>query len=754
MNQKLRTARSSIVILLITILCIVCLSLSLALSAHFAAFADGEDDVISELNVKDSNGNDLWIVHYMDSKGNPMLDADNNPVTGVLSHGTDSDGNPILYLSVTGDKVVKGTLEDVNCFVPFRGEDIYYSITLNPDYEIDGQPLSVLYDLEADIYGGSRNVVGAKNYSSPFTTTVDALSLTEGGKALKLSKDWMIVTLCNMVDVPENYISSTRDYAAKDGIDLLRPVMGEIVVYEVRKAGSTEANEIIAVKFDDSSETVSYFHAGLNGVSYDVNLEDSFDENIVAIANGENYGNLVNYTIRNLSVGSYTLKVAALSPSERDTEYKAGDIYYATSIETIDFEVVAKEISDENFDEIFDGVPQDQLPSSVAYTGDASWLPNISLSIGGVKLVQNMDYFLQESSVDVGTISVSVVAMGENVLGSYTFSKPIMITPAVNEWETLPNINPWSYGSFDAQINKIVAMPTYLENLNDITFRIVAISTDRENEVVETIIAGLDDIHFIEVENNGTIQYTVSDDVAKLLAELHVGEYRLCVSVYGVNVGDNISDPELKRNYQPISEKGIDFSIVQGVNSWDSENGVPSIVSWTAGKYDPEKNIITAVDKFGNNAIVIIKNGNGDIVYSTSPIHANESFSDISVLKKFKAGYYTLQAQIKATDDYGGLDTLIDFEIARNGLPAWAVIIIVAGALGIVALVFGLLHQKGVLQMLTGKVIISMRTRANVDATLAAIRAAKIAREAEASIAAAKAREAEEAAKSNKDENK
>ena len=47
--------------------------------------------------------------------------------------------------------------------------------------------------------------------------------------------------------------------------------------------------------------------------------------------------------------------------------------------------------------------------------------------------------------------------------------------------------------------------------------------------------------------------------------------------------------------------------------------------------------------------------------------------------------------------------------------------------------------------MLTGKVIVAMRTRANVDATLAAIRANKMARDAEISIAAAKAREAQEA---------
>ena len=82
-----------------------------------------------------------------------------------------------------------------------------------------------------------------------------------------------------------------------------------------------------------------------------------------------------------------------------------------------------------------------------------------------------------------------------------------------------------------------------------------------------------------------------------------------------------------------------------------------------------------------------------------------------------------------------------------HGLPAWAVALIVLGSLGIVALIFSILHQKGVLQMLSGRVLLAMRTKANVDATLAAIRAAKIAREAEISIAQAKARDAEEAKK-------
>ncbi len=118
---------------------------------------------------------------------------------------------------------------------------------------------------------------------------------------------------------------------------------------------------------------------------------------------------------------------------------------------------------------------------------------------------------------------------------------------------------------------------------------------------------------------------------------------------------------------------------------------------------------------------------------------------ELDILKTLKAGRYTLTAEVRGTKDYTPLSTTIFFDVTPNRLPTWAVILIVAGSLAAVAIVFTVLHQKGVLQMLTGKVIVAMRTRANVDATLAAIRANKMARDAEISIAAAKAREAQEA---------
>ena len=78
MNQKLHTARSGIVIL-IALLCIVCLSLSLAFSAHFAAYAADED--VSEV-VDAEIG--MWLVSYRiadtNDDGTVKKDEDGNVI--------------------------------------------------------------------------------------------------------------------------------------------------------------------------------------------------------------------------------------------------------------------------------------------------------------------------------------------------------------------------------------------------------------------------------------------------------------------------------------------------------------------------------------------------------------------------------------------------------------------------------------------------------------------------------------------------
>ena len=748
MNQKLRTARYGIAILL-AVLCIVCLSLSLAFSAQFAAFAAGETEAWAP---KDAEGNDLWLIHYTVNETDGEGNVTEKKMSEGLWSGLHGENNePIKYLAFD---------DETNSFVLRKGtnakaEEYFYSpyrataltIALNGDYKLavngETKALSELYDLENADYNNAT-VYGGANGSEPVNTSVTAASLT-GEDALTLNKQWMVATLCNDIKggIPANYlglVGGSRGFATKANVELLAPEKGNAVIYDFISEGTNKAIAVVR-----TGDGYSYYHAPLAGENvYDINYDVSWDftsEDAVADVN------YINYTLRRLDAGDYTLRIVAMSPSAQDSNYKAGDIYYASSSQTIAFSVTPQPIDGDSFLKTFGSVPV-PMPNTVTYTGSNEWLNNLDfdLRIDGLKMEKGKDYIIEATSYDVGFVDLLIIGQG-NLKNTYTLTNAMQITPAINDWDILPSITPWSYGDYDKTINKIVGLPKFplvvtADNISDITFRIVLLGANG----VETEVEGLGDIHFLLPDESG--EYLVSDEIAAKLAALNVGSYRLYASVYGVTGGTSITS--LDRDYYQLEERFVNFNITKNQNSWGA-NSVPTIVSWTAGKYNPEVNVITATDRFGNEAILIIRDGEGEIVYSNDPKYADQPFSKLDVLKKFKAGYYTLEAKVKGTENYEDLDTLIAFTIARNGLPTWAVILIVVGALSVVALTFGLLHQKGVLQMLTGKVIISMRTRANVDATLAAIRAAKMARDAEASIAAAKAREAEEAAKETKD---
>ncbi|MDE7454982.1 MAG: hypothetical protein K2M64_04055, partial [Clostridia bacterium] len=511
------------------------------------------------------------------------------------------------------------------------------------------------------------------------------------------------------------------------------PTWGTEIVYDFQ---SDSGSEIFAVR--KGNDSFDYWNASSNG-------------NGGYIIDDIEFVHDINYVFSHGNSGKYTLVISTMPYVDQTT-----GIYYAASSVSYEYVVRRLDLSADadNFANIFGEEP---TFNSINYTGDNSWLTaiNLQLSIGDVELQQDSDYYLTiEVKNGLGYITIHGTA---NLDGSYTFSNAVQISSAPNSWGTLPNIRDWAYGDFNIDVNMIHGLPVYPlelaeDNINDITFRIVLV----DKYGVEQEITGLDAIHYVivGVEENGKPRFSLSNEVVALLNGLSVGTYRLHATVAG-------AANEQYGFYQSIEEtaEGIEFVVRQGNNTWGIDT-TPTVVSWTAGKFNPETNFIGATDRFGNDAIIVIKNGNGEIVYSNSPEHTNQKYcvygkneAEVNkLLKSLKAGYYTMIAEVEGTADYEGITTFVEFTIAPNGLPTWAVVLIVVGALGIVALVFFILHQKGILQMLTGKVILSMRTRANVDATLAAIRAAKVAREAEASIAAAKAREAEEAAKNNKGE--
>ncbi len=176
----------------------------------------------------------------------------------------------------------------------------------------------------------------------------------------------------------------------------------------------------------------------------------------------------------------------------------------------------------------------------------------------------------------------------------------------------------------------------------------------------------------------------------------------------------------------------LEFVIEQASNGWVSEL---SIQNWIVGRYDPEVNKAVGSAKFGNGAKrVTITDMNGNVVY--------DSVDGINKLKDAKVGTYGLRVVIEETADYTGVSDSIFFRIyKRPGLAWWVTLIIVIAALGIAAGVLVILWKKGVIELLTGRITLAIRTKATVDATIAAVRASKVAEEAKISVANAKAKE-------------
>ena len=747
MNQKLRTARRGMV-LLFAVLCIVCLSLSLILSAHFAAYAADES---VDWNFTDEHGQDLWLVHYNDGVTDKTVN-----LTGGESIGNYlvNNGNGIEVAVGSGAQKI---------FTPFRGEGVTLSLRLNPDYTTASGKLGDLYKLDEAVYNSNATLAG--NAAETVTATASVrVTPRSGGDAIFIEKQWSIATLCNtLTGVSDDYITN-RVYAQAANYNLLAPRLGDIVVYDISANGGSVRT--VAVKTEPNG-TKTYYQAGGSADSGFSVGDEAFDAALVQAAADENV-DLINYIIRRLdalmpnevdNTDAYTLTVAAMPVT-------VDGVYYAQSSVSFPFSVAPQQLGNDGDEEINvefgDYFTYNILPS-VSYDKDGKWLDDIgfTLKLNGIELVKGTDYTISSDNNDIGNRNLMISGTG-NVSGYHTILNAIRVTPAKNDWEVLPNVISWMYGTYSAENNVISARPVFLDNPEDVKFRIVARVKDGDT-IRDEVIDALSDIHYYvynDSEGRPTTNWNMTDDVIATLKKLNAGNYRLYASVYG----STVTDSEKDRNYQPLEEKSVDFTVFKGANSWEA-GAEPTILGWTAGKLATTDGLINAkpvlLDE-GEETILMIyrlgENGKKDtLIYSN--VHGVDAssgvdLSDINLLKGLKAGRYYLSAEVKETANYTGLKTTVLFDVVPNNLPVWAVILIVVGSLGVVAVVFIILHQKGILQMLTGKVILSMRTRANVDATLAAIRAAKVARDAEASIAAAKAREAEENAKAENPDKK
>lgn len=341
------------------------------------------------------------------------------------------------------------------------------------------------------------------------------------------------------------------------------------------------------------------------------------------------------------------------------------------------------------------------------------------------------------SDVGVGTYYLNATAKGYNAANpssitynwnEYTRSVQINIGKGIIGWTVTPNVMQWRYGGFNAEVNRVLGEASL--DGSAVSFKVTY------DEAGENAIEDLEE--FISVDGVVADKIAVENQnkAAAALAKLPAGTYYLWASVDGNEL------------YEGLDPDPFAFTVTQAQNYWEE---APSIVTWLEGKYNEEENVISYVSHFGSDKspeIVITVAGDSEaVIYDTK--------NDINLLGEAKTGAYELKAVLAGNDDYSDLTYSFTFQIfEKEGLPWWAVLAIVVGTVGLIALVFFILHQKGVLQLLTGRFVLAMRAKATVDATIAAVRATKVAEEAKKSVQKAKMAELADERKRKKEEMK
>lgn len=303
---------------------------------------------------------------------------------------------------------------------------------------------------------------------------------------------------------------------------------------------------------------------------------------------------------------------------------------------------------------------------------------------------------------NAGTYSLKITVDDET-----TVDLNITIDRATNDWVHVPTVITWAYGAFDTQVNRIRAVPKYLDDEKTVLYSLLDIDDNPIDELTD-----------FTVRRDGTI---VDSAIVEALNGLKVGGYKLKVVVEGTN------------NYKEKTET-IGFNIDKARNAWATGNDDLKLPSWVVGEYNKKEHAIVINAVYGD-VNIIVTDINGKVYYNSK--------TGLNKLNDCEVGKYSVKAWVDGGEDYDPLiERTFTIEVLdKQGLPWWATLCIAVGAVLLVVLVFLILWKKGVFQFITDKIVLSIRTKANVDATIASVRAAKLAEDSKKSVAEAKRKE-------------
>lgn len=303
---------------------------------------------------------------------------------------------------------------------------------------------------------------------------------------------------------------------------------------------------------------------------------------------------------------------------------------------------------------------------------------------------------------------------GNTVRVSYT------VAAATNETIVSLNLVGWSFETYDTALNNIRFAVKFLDANEKIYFSVF--------KKGEATAYNSDLTDFTLVYDEELKMEVVSGAVLNALNSLPAGSYILKAKVNAT------------ANYKAFDpEPEVEFSITKANNSWAADKDSVVLPGWIVGEYNAKKNAIVVNPAHGT-ACIRVTDLSGKVVYF-------DSEKKINKLNECEVGRYLVTAWVNETDDFAELAprtfTIEVFE--KAGWPWWVTLVVTLGALGLAALIIFILWKKGVFQILTEKIAVAIRTRASIDATIAAVRAAKREDEAKKSVKAAEAKERAEA---------
>lgn len=673
----------------------------------FIAAADKKITLKIAPRVFDLRASDFADIH---SEGDTnrlwLLDDDENAMAlGDRMTYFDPDAE---YSSDYGANVTIGVL--YNSYARYTGEE--QSVVLNDNYRVNGKTLGdYMPAIKSIKYTNSpENTVGDQDAVNKITTTAvitltDNWVLDNGENTITLTKDWYIVTSNNALRTLEGDAHTAVEgwaYGGEIPELSIRPEHGDVAVFTLAKDDETLMRFAIRYSGKGDETVLQYYDVKAEDDTYVIDTEKPLEDDYYL----EQFGLL--------KMGAYALNVSVPAyTSTEDHEHwwdnaepeATSIVYYPISL-TYNFIVSRYELLAENISLNEDDdkdITIKLLNDHVEYNALDNNVPEVTVKFRGVELVYDVDYELTSTNVKVGKASFTLVGKG-NFIGSVPFDDVYDIDRAVNSWKAVPSIMFWTYGNYDKQMNLINGTPTYLDNPNDISFKV---TMDMDGEIPATDALA----SFLLTDG------IVSNDVAKSLSALPVGTYYLFASVKG------------STNYKPLIQRGVAFKVFPATNSWEI---MPSIVVWTEGQFK-SINMPVAKPLYGITNIVI-KDSDGKDVYN--------NVTGVNKLSAAKAGTYTLTATVMGSNDYDGLVYSTVFSVhEKPGIPVWATVLIVLGSLLLVALIIFILIKTGVLRILTAKLMVNIRTQAAVDATVAAVRANKKNEEAKQYVAEFKQKE-------------